>query len=822
MRPFPLFSLCLASLTDFKTPRSWRWRAERYMRRSKARLGLEPLETRQLLSVSPASLLNLGQPIADPAAATSSNSSAAPILGDATTQAGAYVDTIVPLTSIPMTQTTGEKPQSKVWRHDNQWFAAFSDPNGTFVWRLDGTAWTPILQLASGSGFKADTKEAGGVTHILLYRPNDLRLASVQYVPGVAGAPGTYELWSARPQMVSVPMSIGAEIATIDIDSTGRMWMASDNTSKIEVRYSDGPYSTWSDPIILATDVGDDDICVVTALPNGTMGVLWSNQNTQRFDFRLHVDGTDPAAWLQDELPGAQGALANLADDHVNVAVGRDGTLYAAVKTTYGGNLPQLGLLVRHPTGGWDPMYPVSGQGTRPIVVLDEAQGRLFVFYTSGDMVYRESPISNIQFSEPKTFIVGHQFDDASSTKQNITDEVVVLASGSGYLSSVKIVTGAPQNQPPVVNAGLDKTLSGPGTTNLDGTVTDDGIPNPPAAVKTTWTKVSGPGTVTFGNAAAIDTTATFSSAGSYILRLTASDAQYSVSDEIAITVNGTVVPPPPGGGGGPGGQSAAFQDGVFPTSSYTGTRDTRMKSTSATNNYGTASKINTSGNPDTAVLLKWDISSLPAGTFIQGAAISFDVTSASPDSYELYEMKKAWNELQATWNVSATGSNWQSPGAQGATDRGTTVLGSVTAAQTDLATINLNAAGIAVVQGWINNPASNNGFILQDFAATSSGLEFRSRETTTFTKRPKLTIFYGTPVNAAPTVDAGPNQTVTHPTNALLDGTITDDGLPNGLGSMVVAWTKISGPGTVTFGNAAAADPTASFSTTGSYVLRL
>jgi hypothetical protein len=75
--------------------------------------------------------------------------------------------------------------------------------------------------------------------------------------------------------------------------------------------------------------------------------------------------------------------------------------------------------------------------------------------------------------------------------------------------------------------------------------VTDDGLPNPPGAVTTTWSKVSGPGTVTFGNASARATTATFSTAGSYTLRLTASDSVLSASDDIVITVNAA-------GGNGP------------------------------------------------------------------------------------------------------------------------------------------------------------------------------------------------------------------------------------------------------------------------------
>jgi K319L-like, PKD domain len=79
-----------------------------------------------------------------------------------------------------------------------------------------------------------------------------------------------------------------------------------------------------------------------------------------------------------------------------------------------------------------------------------------------------------------------------------------------------------PVNQPPGVNAGPDQTITLPGSANLIGTVSDDGLPNPPGALTTTWSKVSGPGTVTFGNAAAVSTTASFSAAGNYVLRLTA------------------------------------------------------------------------------------------------------------------------------------------------------------------------------------------------------------------------------------------------------------------------------------------------------------
>ena len=67
----------------------------------------------------------------------------------------------------------------------------------------------------------------------------------------------------------------------------------------------------------------------------------------------------------------------------------------------------------------------------------------------------------------------------------------------------------------------------------LSGSATDDGLPNPPGALTYTWTKVSGPGTVTFGNAANAATAASFSVAGTYVLRLTASDGALSASADV-------------------------------------------------------------------------------------------------------------------------------------------------------------------------------------------------------------------------------------------------------------------------------------------------
>jgi hypothetical protein len=73
--------------------------------------------------------------------------------------------------------------------------------------------------------------------------------------------------------------------------------------------------------------------------------------------------------------------------------------------------------------------------------------------------------------------------------------------------SALCVGTVPSENQAPVVNAGLDQTITLPASANLDGTVSDDGLPNPPGTVTTTWSQLSGPSLVTFSDIHAVATT---------------------------------------------------------------------------------------------------------------------------------------------------------------------------------------------------------------------------------------------------------------------------------------------------------------------------
>lgn len=100
-----------------------------------------------------------------------------------------------------------------------------------------------------------------------------------------------------------------------------------------------------------------------------------------------------------------------------------------------------------------------------------------------------------------------------------------------------------PSNTAPFVDAGPNMTVVLPAGASLNATVTDDGLPNPPGVVTTTWSVASGPGIVTFQNPNAVDTQASFVQAGTYILRLTASDSLLSASDSMTVTVRVNTAP---------------------------------------------------------------------------------------------------------------------------------------------------------------------------------------------------------------------------------------------------------------------------------------
>ncbi len=137
------------------------------------------------------------------------------------------------------------------------------------------------------------------------------------------------------------------------------------------------------------------------------------------------------------------------------------------------------------------------------------------------DTVFSEpsSSNTNAEFSKPGLYTL---MVTASDSEFTVSDSVVIT------------VNGIP-NQAPVVEAGDDQSITLPiNTTNLDASVTDDNN------FTVLWTQVSGPADTTFSAPSSSSTNAEFSKPGLYTLRVTVNDSEFTVSDDIVITVNST------------------------------------------------------------------------------------------------------------------------------------------------------------------------------------------------------------------------------------------------------------------------------------------
>ncbi len=107
--------------------------------------------------------------------------------------------------------------------------------------------------------------------------------------------------------------------------------------------------------------------------------------------------------------------------------------------------------------------------------------------------------------------------------------------SGQAHLAVVIGPDGAVDNLAPIVSAGTNRTVLFGERLVVQGTADDDSLPNPPGALVTSWGQASGPGEVTFEDAARLETAATFSVPGVYTLRLIADDGQVRTADEIIV-----------------------------------------------------------------------------------------------------------------------------------------------------------------------------------------------------------------------------------------------------------------------------------------------
>lgn len=381
---------------------------------------------------------------------------------------------------------TESKPENKVWFHDNRWWASLwsSSALAFRIHRLDQSthAWIDTgVVVESRRDSHCDALRDGAKLYILTHE-----FAS----GGAPGDPILLQRYSyaagAYVQDAGFPITIGdssTETATIEKDSTGKLWAVWKQSLRVYYSYSLGSDTLWSVPAPLpgsATDFDPDDICAIQRFGGNKIGVMWNDNVQADFLFAVHVDGQAPETWLPTEV-----AWDGQSDDHINLAAGTGGRVFAAVKN----DNEDVMLLVRSTTGLWERFPVVDGnilseRLSRPIVLLNEVDKTVQVFASFGGAIYKKSSsMSTIAFAPGVGTLVMRDADgllnDPTSTRQNITTAsgLVVLAAnlsqtGNYWHHEVAGVSPALVLNPPT-----------PGTAGVQNTfVVSGATPNKPMA----------------------------------------------------------------------------------------------------------------------------------------------------------------------------------------------------------------------------------------------------------------------------------------------------------------------------------------------------
>jgi len=418
----------------------------------------------------------------------------------------------------------------------------------------------------------------------------------------------------------------------------------------------------------------------------------------------------------------------------------------------------------------------------------------------------------------------------------------------------------------------------------LNGSVTDDGLPVG-GTLTSTWSVVSGAGPVVFGDIHSPATTATFSQGGLYLLQLAASDSALSATDTVVVSINLQNNPPQAFGqtvtidedtttnitlaGSDPDNDSISYQvvslpqygtlSGTPPALTYTPildyngndsftfkVNDGQLDSAVATVNI-IINPVNDAPVADAQSLTNYEDTPFAitlSGSDVEGSALTYALVAA-PTNGTLSGTAPNLIYTPATNYFGADafsfkvndGTNDSAPATVALAILPVDDAPLVNAGSDQLIVLPTNSVALAgtvvydnfpdqvqsVQWSQVSGPAgatfSDVSNEVTTITFTQSGIyEFRLTASDSFLTGSDDVVVT---VDAPPVAIAGPNQTNTLPAAVTLNGTVTDDGIPTN-GILTAAWSMVTGPGAVVFGDPTSTNTSATFSESGLYVLRL
>ncbi len=263
--------------------------------------------------------------------------------------------------------------------------------------------------------------------------------------------------------------------------------------------------------------------------------------------------------------------------------------------------------------------------------------------------------------------------------------------------------------------------------------------------------------------------------------------------------------------------------------------QDTHVAQASSVQNYGAATLLlsNSQSNAQSRLVLRFDLSGIPAGATIQSAVMELYYAStrvSTAEALRLHRITRSWTELGATWRTYDGVNNW-------ATQGGDFDPAVVASANLD-GTVNVWKQWIitSLVQSWASGTFTNYGVLLESPPASGNKeRRFNSSENAATALRPKLTITYvssdlSASTKAVSSVTPVTGQTLTYTLvvkntgNAPATGVVVTDavdttkltnivpGQGGNLSAGTITWNPTTTPALGSVGTSPAGDVTLSF----------
>jgi len=338
------------------------------------------------------------------------------------------------------TRGVSDKPQSKLWIHADSWWGCLNNSTNLAIYKLVGGTWVHKLNLQAAivpfeRGGTCDVLWDG--THVFVAAYGSA--TSNIYKLGYDEMNDTYTLLPGFP--VSISMLAGSETIVLAKDSIGRLWATYEAGGQVRVVWTtSGDHTQWiATPHVLSGTVIADDISTIVSFGGNKTGVLWTDQNTWKTSFRWRNDIDAPTSWSTTETVRSG---FGCVDDHINITADSQGRVYFVSKDIF----DAVWVGRRDPDGTWTVTTGASGLdcGTRPILQIDEASNKMYVFYTrwvgcsnlgNHSVEERVADLDAMLFSLPVVVIgqSGVAMNEPQGTKQLLpAGSLAIVCEGNG------------------------------------------------------------------------------------------------------------------------------------------------------------------------------------------------------------------------------------------------------------------------------------------------------------------------------------------------------------------------------------------------------